>query len=128
MMMRNKATGLVAVLAVAVVLIVAVSLIAAGCGSSEDTTTTMAPTTTSMADTNTSMADTNTSMAETTTTMAPLSADLNAAGATFPQPVYVEWIGAFQKVEPGVSINYQGVGYRFRSLRRVHEARRAPGR
>jgi phosphate transport system substrate-binding protein len=111
MMMRSKAAGLVAVLAVAVVLIVAVSLLAAGCGSSEDTTTTaMAQTTTTMAMTTSSMADTTTSMAETTTTMAPLSADLNAAGATFPQPVYVEWIGAFQKIEPGVSINYQGVG------------------
>jgi phosphate transport system substrate-binding protein len=56
------------------------------------------------------MAQTTTSIAETTTTEAALTAELNGAGATFPAPIYVEWIGAFQKVEPGVKINYQGVG------------------
>jgi phosphate transport system substrate-binding protein len=45
-----------------------------------------------------------------TTTTAGLKADLTGAGATFPQPVYVEWIGAFQAVNPDVKINYQGVG------------------
>lgn len=39
-----------------------------------------------------------------------LAADLNGAGATFPQPVYVEWIGGFQAANPGVKLNYQGVG------------------
>jgi phosphate transport system substrate-binding protein len=45
-----------------------------------------------------------------TTTAGKLAADLNGAGATFPQPIYVEWIGAFQAVYPDVKINYQGVG------------------
>ncbi len=45
-----------------------------------------------------------------TTAAAGLSASLNGAGATFPKPLYVEWIGEFQMVNPGVSINYQGIG------------------
>jgi phosphate transport system substrate-binding protein len=53
---------------------------------------------------------TTTAAAETTTTAAGLKAELNGAGATFPQPVYVEWIGAFQQVNPDVKMNYQGVG------------------
>lgn len=48
---------------------------------------------------------------ETTTSAAMLGAKLNGAGATFPEPLYLEWIGAFtQTVEPGVNINYQGIG------------------
>ncbi len=40
-----------------------------------------------------------------------LSASLDGAGATFPEPLYLEWIGEFtQVVEPGVSVNYQGIG------------------
>jgi phosphate transport system substrate-binding protein len=40
-----------------------------------------------------------------------LSASLNGAGATFPEPLYLEWIGEFMtSVEPDVSINYQGIG------------------
>jgi phosphate transport system substrate-binding protein len=41
---------------------------------------------------------------------AGLSASLTGAGASFPEPIYLEWIGAFQKTEPGVTINYQGIG------------------
>lgn len=41
---------------------------------------------------------------------AALQANLNGAGATFPYPVYVNWIGVFQRSNPGVKINYQGVG------------------
>ncbi len=37
-------------------------------------------------------------------------ADLNGAGATFPKPLYIEWIGEFQVANPGIKINYQGVG------------------
>lgn len=47
---------------------------------------------------------------ESSTTTGGLKADLNGAGATFPQPVYVEWIGAFQSIYSDVTINYQGVG------------------
>lgn len=35
---------------------------------------------------------------------------LNGAGATFPLPVYTEWIYAYQYVDPSVTINYQGIG------------------
>jgi len=55
-----------------------------------------------------------------TTTLAPQpaqantlpagSVQINAAGATFPLPVYTEWIFAYQYVDPSVSINYQGIG------------------
>ena len=40
-----------------------------------------------------------------------LSATLLGAGATFPDPVYQEWIGMFTKdVEPGVAITYEPIG------------------
>lgn len=39
-----------------------------------------------------------------------LEASLTGAGASFPEPIYLEWIGKFQEVEPGVTINYQGIG------------------
>lgn len=56
-------------------------------------------------------AATVTTEGETTTTAAMLEARLNGAGATFPEPLYLEWIGEFtQTVEPGVNINYQGIG------------------
>ena len=35
---------------------------------------------------------------------------LTGAGASFPEPIYLEWIGAFQDVESDVTINYQGIG------------------
>jgi phosphate transport system substrate-binding protein len=35
---------------------------------------------------------------------------INGAGATFPLPVYTEWIYAYQYVNPSVTINYQGIG------------------
>jgi phosphate transport system substrate-binding protein len=38
------------------------------------------------------------------------SVQLNGAGATFPQPIYIEWIYAYQYVDPSVVINYQGIG------------------
>jgi len=43
-------------------------------------------------------------------TMAPLEATLLGAGATFPDPVYQEWIGAFIGTEPGVEITYEPIG------------------
>lgn len=40
-----------------------------------------------------------------------LSADLLGAGASFPDPVYQEWIGEYtQEVEPGVSLQYEAIG------------------
>jgi len=45
------------------------------------------------------------------TTGGALQAALNGAGATFPEPLYVEWAGEFgASVQPGVSVNYQGIG------------------
>lgn len=38
------------------------------------------------------------------------SVQINGAGATFPLPVYTEWIYAYQYVDPSVTLNYQGVG------------------
>jgi phosphate transport system substrate-binding protein len=35
---------------------------------------------------------------------------LNGAGGTFPLPVYTAWIYAYQKVDPSVTLNYQGIG------------------
>jgi phosphate transport system substrate-binding protein len=35
---------------------------------------------------------------------------VNAAGATFPLPLYSEWTYAYQSVDPTVAINYQGIG------------------
>ncbi|RMF50640.1 MAG: phosphate ABC transporter substrate-binding protein PstS [Anaerolineae bacterium] len=35
---------------------------------------------------------------------------LNGAGATFPLPVYTEWIQMYKSVEPAVTLNYQGIG------------------
>jgi phosphate transport system substrate-binding protein len=38
------------------------------------------------------------------------SVQINGAGATFPLPVYTEWIYAYQYVDPSVTLNYQGIG------------------
>jgi phosphate transport system substrate-binding protein len=40
-----------------------------------------------------------------------LSADLLGAGASFPAPIYLEWIAEYiSNIQPGVSINYQSIG------------------
>jgi phosphate transport system substrate-binding protein len=38
------------------------------------------------------------------------SVQINAAGATFPLPLYTEWTYAYTYVDPSVVINYQGIG------------------
>jgi phosphate transport system substrate-binding protein len=38
------------------------------------------------------------------------SVSINGAGATFPLPVYTEWIYAYQYIDPSVTLNYQGIG------------------
>lgn len=35
---------------------------------------------------------------------------LNGAGATFPYPLYSKWMDEYQKLKPGVRINYQSIG------------------
>jgi phosphate transport system substrate-binding protein len=86
--------GLVAVLVLTLLVVAAAGVLAAGCdsgGGTESTASTAA-------------------QGGTESTEAGLAADLNGAGATFPQPVYVEWIGGFQTANPDVKVNYQGVG------------------
>lgn len=46
----------------------------------------------------------------TTTKEAPLAGTLNAAGATFPKAFYEVAIAGYKKVQPGVTINYDGTG------------------
>lgn len=49
-------------------------------------------------------------MAEGETTSG-LAADMLGAGASFPAPIYLEWIGEYTaNVQSGVSINYQSIG------------------
>lgn len=35
---------------------------------------------------------------------------LNAAGATFPYPIYSKWFNEYRKLHPNVAINYQSIG------------------
>ncbi len=44
------------------------------------------------------------------TAPAGAAASLTGAGASFPEPIYLEWIGAYADVAPDVTINYQGIG------------------
>ena len=36
--------------------------------------------------------------------------DLNAAGATFPYPIYSKWFDEYHKLHPDIQINYQSIG------------------
>lgn len=38
------------------------------------------------------------------------SLSMNAAGATFPYPIYSKWFDAYHKLHPDVEINYQSIG------------------
>jgi phosphate transport system substrate-binding protein len=88
----KKRMGLVAILALTLVVVAAAGMLAAGCGGEEEESTTTE------------------AMTETTAAAELAAAELNGAGATFPEPVYVEWIGGFQSANPQVKVNYQGVG------------------
>ena len=35
---------------------------------------------------------------------------INGAGATFPEQIYQKWFSEYQKIDPTVSFNYQGIG------------------
>ncbi len=72
-------------------LIAILALVAAACGSSSGETTTAGG-------------------GGTETTGTQLSGSLDGAGATFPAPLYLEWIGEYQQEYPDVQINYQGIG------------------
>jgi len=43
-------------------------------------------------------------------TMAESAETINAAGATFPAPIYQKWFEAFHKLHPDIQINYQAIG------------------
>src|SRR5271170_6886086 len=38
------------------------------------------------------------------------TAPINAAGATFPYPMYSKWFDQYHKLHPDVQINYQSIG------------------
>jgi phosphate transport system substrate-binding protein len=42
--------------------------------------------------------------------VAPGEVSLTGAGATFPYPLYMKWIGEFTKDRAGVKVNYQSIG------------------
>lgn len=94
---RRKPTSMKTTKRSFVVLLLVLALLAAACGSdSEDTTTTQGGASDDMTTTEASMA---------------LSAHLLGAGASFPAPIYLEWIGEYtSNVQPDVSINYQSIG------------------
>ena len=35
---------------------------------------------------------------------------LTGAGATFPEPLYKRWVAEYQKTQPQITIDYQGIG------------------
>jgi phosphate transport system substrate-binding protein len=43
-------------------------------------------------------------------TMAASAETINAAGATFPAPIYQKWFEEFHKAHPDIQINYQSIG------------------
>src|SRR5437660_3011135 len=42
--------------------------------------------------------------------LSPAQTNLNAAGATFPYPIYSKWFNEYHKAHPDVQINYQSIG------------------
>jgi phosphate transport system substrate-binding protein len=74
-------------------LVVLLAAIAAGCGGGSDTTS-AAPAT----------GATESGGSSSGTIV------LNGSGATFPEPIYVKWAGEYHAANPGVQVNYQGIG------------------
>ncbi len=48
--------------------------------------------------------------AENSGTSGSAGVTLNAAGATFPYPIYSKWFNEYRKLHPNVAINYQSIG------------------
>src|SRR5579885_3255751 len=42
--------------------------------------------------------------------LAAAAESINAAGATFPGPIYQKWFEEFHKIHPDIEINYQAIG------------------
>jgi phosphate transport system substrate-binding protein len=49
-------------------------------------------------------------LAAATISIAPAAETINAAGATFPGPIYQKWFEEYRKAHPDVQINYQAIG------------------
>ena len=49
-------------------------------------------------------------LAACTAATSPAQMLINGAGATFPQQIYTKWFDEYQKVDPSVRFNYQGIG------------------
>jgi len=49
-------------------------------------------------------------VAAATVTVMPAAETINAAGATFPAPIYQKWFEEYHKAHPDVQINYQSIG------------------
>ena len=92
---KNIRNGWVALLGLALLAVVAVAVIAVGCGDGGLPS---------------ASGDGTSVPGATPGDGATLSGSLSGAGATFPEPLYVEWIGEFQMANPDVTLNYQGIG------------------
>ncbi|MBN1631251.1 MAG: phosphate ABC transporter substrate-binding protein PstS, partial [Thermoleophilia bacterium] len=95
MIVKKRHKGPAAVLVLALLVIGLVGAAAVGCGGSTDLPAAGGVATTAAGSGGQS---------------APRAAGLNGAGATFPEPLYIEWVGEFQAANPEVTINYQGIG------------------
>ncbi len=91
---------------------IALSLIAAACGSDDSGSTTAAPETTAAAagGTETTAGSESTSASATDVDLASLSGELNGSGATFPKVFYDEAIAELSVLAPDLTINYGGGG------------------
>ena len=92
---KNRRKDWVALLGLALLAVVAVAVIAVGCGDGGLPS---------------ASGDGTSVPGATPGDGATLSGSLSGAGATFPEPLYVEWIGEFQMANPDVTLNYQGIG------------------
>ncbi len=98
MILQSTGTRLVAVLAVTFLVVAIFGVVAAGCGDGGDLPSAGGSDATA------------TTGGQSPTPGAAIGGSLNGAGATFPEPLYVEWIGEFQIANPDAKINYQGIG------------------
>jgi len=87
-----------------------VAVWSASCGGNSELPSAGQATTQTSTTSSTGPTATQSNTSSTSGSAAKLEGTLNGAGATFPQPLYVEWIGEFQAMHPGVTINYQGIG------------------
>ncbi|NLE11935.1 MAG: phosphate ABC transporter substrate-binding protein PstS [Actinobacteria bacterium] len=102
MIVKKTHKGPAAVLVLVLLVIGLVGVAAAGCGEAADLP--------AAGGSDTTASGTAATTAGSGGQSAPLTASLNGAGATFPEPLYIEWIGEFQAANPEATINYQGIG------------------